>query len=61
MKKIIILFFIFRNFVFSAQNAMIRETINKNQEINREERRRKEESIEKFEREGSFDENILKI
>lgn len=60
MKKIIILFFIFRNFVFSAQNAMIRETINKNQEINREERRRKEESIEKFEREGSFDEKYPK-
>lgn len=56
MKKIVTIFFILKSFIFASQGKIIREAINRNQEINREERRRKEESIEKFEREGSFDE-----
>ena len=63
MKKIIVLFLIFRNFIFSAQEGIIREMQNRNQEINREERRRKVEAVERFEKEGKFDEkypeNIL--
>lgn len=63
MKKIILLFLIFKNFIFSAQDVVIREMINRNQEINREERRRKAEAVERFEKEGKFDEkypeNIL--
>lgn len=63
MKKIIVLFLIFRNFIFSAQEGIIREIQNRNQEINREERRRKVEAVERFEKEGKFDEkypeNIL--
>lgn len=63
MKKIIVLFLIFRNFIFSAQEGIIREMQNRNQEINREERRRKVEAVERFEKEEKFDEkypeNIL--
>ncbi len=61
MKKIILLFLIFKNFIFSAQDVVIREMINRNQEINREERRRKAEAVERFEKKENLMKNILKI
>lgn len=56
MKKIVTIFFILKNFIFASQGEIIREVMNRNQEINREERRRREENIEKFQKEGNFDE-----